>query len=288
MFVSSNTLDAIKGYFSAKLENHFSPNEIKQMFEIITEKRLKMNRLEVMLSKEIRLSESDLLHYRTIAHRLLNNEPFQYIIGETVFYNLPIQVNEHVLIPRPETEELVHEIKQFFTKNAPEKVGDICTGSGCIALALKHLFPQAYVIGTDVSKEALTVATSNASQLNLEVNFMENDILNEELPEDTLFDVLVSNPPYITEDEKNEMLPNVLDFEPHIALFVPNEDALLFYRFIAQKALNRLRKGGLLVFELNAQFANETKAMLEELGYFNVVIKKDLQGKNRMLFALKN
>lgn len=288
MFVSSNTLDAIKGYFSAKLENHFSPNEIKQMFEVITEKRLKMNRLEVILSKDVRLSESDLLHYRTIVHRLLENEPFQYIIGETVFYNLPIQVNKSVLIPRPETEELVHEIKHFFTKNPPEKIGDICTGSGCIALALKHLFPQANVIGTDVSIEALKVATHNANQLNLEVNFIENDILNDSLPKDgVLFDVMVSNPPYITENEKNEMMPNVLDFEPHIALFVPNEDALLFYRVIAQKALNNLKKGGLLAFELNAQFANETKAMLEDLGYLNVVIKKDLQGKNRMLFAHK-
>jgi release factor glutamine methyltransferase len=289
MFVSSNTLDAIKSYFTQKLANHFSANEIKQMFEVISAKRLNLNKSDILLAKDVRLSESDLLHYRSIAHRLLENEPFQYIMGETLFYDLNIQVNENVLIPRPETEELVHEVLTFFGPKSPEHILDICTGSGCIALALKKNYPKAHVSATDISEKAIDLAKVNATRLDLDIHFFVNDILHENLPiEESTFDLIVSNPPYITIAEKQQMEANVLDFEPHIALFVPNDDALLFYRLIAEKAMKNLKKGGLLAFELNEHFAIETKSLLEEMGYEHVVIKKDLQGKNRMLFALKN
>ena len=286
MFVKDNTLNSAKAYFYERLEG-FSESELKLMWTEIICKRFNWSRAELLINADFRLSESDLLFIRSYVKRLQENEPFQYILGETEFYGLTIKCDKRALIPRPETEELVDWISE---NSKVEKAVDICSGSGCIALALKTIYKNASILGVDISEEANDLAQQNAQLNQLDVTFETADVLEIEADFwNTLsdLDLIVSNPPYIPENEKGEMAANVLDFEPHLALFVENNSPIIFYERIADLAQQKLKSGGLLYFELHHLYSEEVIAYLEKIGFQQIEVRKDLQGKNRMLKAVK-
>lgn len=289
MFVRDNKLSSVKVYFQEKLSPSFSFSEIKFMFNVAAEERLSVKNA-FLLPEDRALSESDLLSFHFMVKRLLKGEPFQQIIGFTEFYGLKIKVSPEVLTPRPETEELVHLIVNELKKEAllNPNILDVCSGSGCIALALKNTFPQGKISGLEKSSKAIEVANDNVKSLKLDVPFEMCDVLTDSWPvENDSLDVLVSNPPYITNSERTEMSNTVLDFEPEMALFVPDAAPLLFYEAIAKKGQEFLKEKGKLYFEINEQFGKETVVMLEEVGYQHVQLFKDLQGKDRMIRAVK-
>lgn len=217
--------------------------------------------------------------------KLLNHEPIQYVTGVAHFYGRTFRIQRGALIPRPETEELVDLIVRENRVSVP-KILDVGVGSGCIAISLA-LALQGDVSGTDVSTDALIIASGNAANLGANVEFIRHDILNEPLAVGNL-DVLVSNPPYIPESDRKDMAANVLQFEPSTALFVPNDDPLVFYKSIAKAGRHSLKSTGKLYFEIHEQFGHEVKQLLEELGYTGVRIHKDMQGKERMVSAINS
>jgi release factor glutamine methyltransferase len=220
-----------------------------------------------------------------ILDQLKTGEPVQYILGNTEFYGLPFQVNSNVLIPRPETEELVSWIIESAV--SPDiNVLDIGTGSGCIAITLKHELKQSIVSAIDISTGALETAKRNATINQVEVNFIHADILaHENINLDEKLDIIVSNPPYVTETDKRQMHTNVTDFEPHSALFVPEEDPLLFYNAIADFAVKNLNPNGLLFFEINESYGKETVELLINKSFINIELRKDMSGRDRMIKA---
>ena len=232
--------------------------------------------------KEISGKHRDVLD--EMIRRLKKNEPIQYIIGIETFGGLTFEVNQNVLIPRPETRELVEWIAEDCQLEDPCKILDIGTGSGCIAISLAKLLRQAEVEAWDVSEGALQVARRNAERNQVDVLFRKMDVLGD-VPEGMLYDVIVSNPPYIAEKEKSQMEHNVLDWEPSIALFVPDEDPLLFYRRIAQLGGSMLKKGGSLYYEINQAYGQETMEMLASMGYQSIELRKDAWGNDRMVKA---
>ena len=287
MFVKENTISAARAYFKERLQTQFSESELKSMWKQLICKRFDWNDSEFLLSSENRMSESDLLYVRSFVKRLQANEPFQYILGETTFCDLTILCDSRALIPRPETEELVAWISELLNLNS---IIDVCSGSGCIALGLKSNFSKSNVFGVDLSQDANNLAQSNAIRNNLSVDFFIADVLdlNSEFWKNVdSVDLIVSNPPYITQNEKAFMNPNVLDYEPHLALFVPNDSPIIFYERIARLALQKLNQNGFLFFELNPDFADQVIEMLKILGFSNIELKNDLQGKKRMLKAQK-
>ena len=217
---------------------------------------------------------------QTIIARLLHFEPIQYIFGHTLWAGLDLKVTPATLIPRPETAELVERINDQMTKEQMVHVLDIGTGSGCIAIALKKRHPEWQITGIDISTEAIKIAKENAQRNDVEVAFMQMDILSKNADFIGTFDIVVSNPPYICEKEKKEMRRNVLDYEPATALFVPDDDPLIFYRRIAQ-----LHLGKYLFFEINEAFPAELSVMLSELGYTDIQIINDIYGKPRIIQA---
>jgi len=286
MFVKDNTLNSAKAYFFERLV-HFSDSELKLMWSEIMCKRFNWSRTDFIMNTSFRLSESDLLFVRSFVKRLQNNEPFQYIFGETEFYGLKIKCDKRALIPRPETEELVDWISEY--DNA-ERILDCCSGSGCITLALKSVFKNSEVIGVDISEEANNLALENANLNQLEVLFHKANALDEKdtfLNSLNSLDIIVSNPPYIPKKEIQEMAPNVLDFEPHLALFVDNDSPIIFYKRIADFAILKLKNKGLLFFETHHLFCDEVVNYLKKIGFNKIEIKLDLQGKKRMLKAEK-
>jgi release factor glutamine methyltransferase len=287
MFVKENTISAARAYFKERLQTQFSESELKSMWKQLICKRFDWNDSEFLLSSKNRMSESNLLYVRSFVKRLQVNEPFQYILGETTFCDLTLMCDSRALIPRPETEELVAWISELLNLNS---IIDVCSGSGCIALGLKSRFPNALVFGVDVSEDANELAQSNAIRNNLSVDFYKADVLdlNSEFWKNVdSVDVIVSNPPYITQNEKAFMNPNVLDYEPHLALFVLNDSAIIFYEQIAKLAFQKLNQYGFLFFELNPDFSDQVIEMLKILGFSNIELKNDLQGKKRMLKAQK-
>jgi release factor glutamine methyltransferase len=287
MFVKENTISAARAYFKDRLQNQFSDSELKSMWKQIICKRFDWTDSEFLLAAGNRLSESDLLYVRSFVKRLQSNEPFQYILGETTFCDLTIQCDSRALIPRPETEELVAWISDQL---GVKSIVDICSGSGCIALALKSKFSNANVVGVDISEEANSLARTNAELNKLAVEFYEVDALDiksEFWKNMAGVDVIVSNPPYITDDEKVQMNQNVLDFEPHLALFVQNNTPIIFYDRISRLAFEKLNQNGFLFFELNPDYSDEVIEILNQIGFINIELKKDLQGKSRMLKAQK-
>lgn len=287
MFVSDNSLNAVKQYFNERLNAIFSERELKLMFQFSAEKRLNLSPSDLFLVTDIRLSESDLLFFRAIVKRLLAGEPFQYIHGDTEFYGLLLKTDARALIPRPETEELVDWILQDKSPNW-ESVVDVCTGSGCIALALKSKLPNTKVVAIDISDDALSLSKDNAQFTNLTVEFRKADALSDALlAEENSVDVIVSNPPYVMDKEKEQMKAHVLDFEPHLALFVANQTPFVFYDAIAKQAQRLLKVGGWLYFEINEQFGQEMIDLLKKYGFKSVELKEDLQGKSRMIRGQK-
>lgn len=258
--------------------------EASSISYIILEKVFEKNKVDIILNSPYTPSDSQQLKYEDTLKRLSNHEPIQYILQEADFYGRQFYVTPDVLIPRQETESLI-EIIRTYKEWVQPKVADIGVGSGCIACTLDLELESATVHGFDISTEALKVATRNNSSLGANVQFHELDILSKSLDEG--YDIIVSNPPYVTNSEKQDMKRNVLDFEPSLALFVSDEDPLLFYRTITEKALNALKSGGVLLFEINEQFGEETLKLLNEFNFIQTEIHQDLHGKDRFSSAIK-
>lgn len=287
MFIKSNTIEEISSYLKKGLKDIFSEREVSIITQELILKRFNWNKTDFIINKQNRLSESDLLFFRSSLKRLQANEPLQYVLGSTFFYDLEIKTDKRGLIPRPETEELVEWVVNSYKENSEIKVLDLCTGSGCIALAIKSQLPKSKISGVDVSKEALSLANENASNLDLEVTFLEQDILESTLKLSKIkFDCWVSNPPYIPESDKADMADNVLKYEPGLALFVDNHLPIIFYERIAEHGLRHIKKGGSLFFEIHECFGQEVTFLLKNKGYVDIEIRKDLQGKDRMVKAI--
>lgn len=284
----TNKIKDIRETYLLELNKIYSENEAGTFLDMILEHRLGITRIQRALNPELRLSESDMLKVHFDVKELKKFRPIQYIFGETVFFDLQLLVDENVLIPRPETEELVSWIVGEHKNQGQLSLLDIGTGSGCIALALKKELPLARVQGCDVSADVLKIAVKNATAKNLPVNFFHLDILNpDEWARQPQFDLIVSNPPYVTNAEKQLMQPNVLNYEPANALFVSDEDPLVYYRNILHFAENHLRPGGKIYFEINERFGDQMIRLLTDTGYQNIELQKDLSGKDRMISARK-
>jgi release factor glutamine methyltransferase len=272
-------------YIRKELAGIFSKEEIESLIFLIFEKLKGYSRTQFLLAKEDILSKKELAEIAKIVTRLKNHEPIQYILGKTEFYGLPFYSVPGVLIPRPETEELVQWIIQENQHSAPT-ILDIGTGTGCIAVSLRKNLGQATVLACDISPVCIETARRNAELNSAEVFLYEFDILKS-IPEVNLqeLDVIVSNPPYIRETEKLLMKRNVLEFEPELAFFVPDEKPLIFYERIADFALLHLKNHGKLYFEINEAFGKECAEMLLQKDFLEVLLKKDINGKDRMIRA---
>lgn len=273
--------------FREELTPLYDEREARALTRLVLETTLELNPTQLSFERFRLLTTHQQQQFQQILTRLAAGEPVQYVLGEAHFYGLKLKVNKHVLIPRPETEELVEwivldlglEISDF-------RLIDIGTGSGCIPIALSKKFPKADIEAIDVSEGALQIAKANNERNGTAVSFSQLDILTEALPADT-YDVIVSNPPYITEAEKDTLHKNVLNFEPHLALFSFDEDGLKFYRRIARLAATALKPGGKLYFEIHRDKGAEVAQLLTEAGYRHVELRKDLNGNNRMVKATK-
>jgi release factor glutamine methyltransferase len=283
MFVADNRVSSAKQYFFEALADLFSNSECKSMWSNVLSTYFGWTPSDILLKRDERFSESDLLRIRSVVKRLQANEPFQYIMGDVYFADLNLKIDQRALIPRPETEELIALILELGLPFG--SILDLCTGSGCIALALQNKFPNAEVVGLDLSLEAIALARENALQTKLNVTFVIEDILTWQAAQ--TFDLLVSNPPYIPQQEAQLMAANVLDFEPHMALFVPDHDPLLFYKRIVAIAHTSLRSKGYLALEIHEDLAAQTLALLQTNAFENPRIYRDLQGKERMILAQK-
>jgi release factor glutamine methyltransferase len=268
--------------FVKRIRLNESPDEIFTMAFWTIEKLFGVSRTEILLGKDLDVTtkqEEDLLN---IIERINRQEPIQYVLGEADFYGRKFFVNDSVLIPRPETEELAAFIIEQCNKKTNLRILDIGTGSGCIPITLSLEVPGSTVFATDVSYNALEVAIKNAGKNSAQVNFIRHDMLAEDIPVKDL-DVIVSNPPYITKQETPLMRPNVVKYEPHQALFVPDNDPFVFYTVIISKARTALKKDGLLAFEINEKYGSEVSSLMQVGGFGNVKVVTDLSGKNRIV-----
>jgi release factor glutamine methyltransferase len=252
----------------------------------LLESVLDISLMDVVLDKSVALSAEKETRLQQAIARLLQHEPLQYVLGEASFYGYDFLVTPAVLIPRPETEELVHRIIERHKAQGQLNILDVCTGSGCIALTLAKELPDANVWATDISPEALAVAEQNRQRLEVGAQLVATNALKDPFPL-TALDVVVSNPPYVRQSEAAQMQPNVLNYEPHLALFVPDEDALLFYRAIAGEAAKKLKPGGWLYFEINEAYAAAVASLMQELSFEQVQLLPDMQGKIRMAEGMK-
>ncbi len=268
------------------LAGYYPDAEASALAKMLLVEVLHFSTLELFGGKDKEVFKKDLDVLYEMSRRLQNQEPIQYIIGRETFCGMPFVVNRHVLIPRPETQDLVEWIAKETQQTNPCRLLDMGTGSGCIAISLAKKLPHAQVEAWDISGEALQVARQNALNNQVKVDFLLQDILSAS-PATADWNIIVSNPPYITNKEKAEMEANVLDWEPHTALFVPDYDPLLFYRRIAQLGMDMLVMGGTLYFEINRAYGTETIAMLQTLGYENIIIRKDRFNNERMIKATR-
>ncbi|HQV35310.1 MAG TPA: peptide chain release factor N(5)-glutamine methyltransferase [Flavobacterium sp.] len=276
-----------KALFQNELSPFFDAMEIDQFFYLTLEKRYQLKRVDLALNPNFEITVEEEQYWNSVLIQLKTQKPIQYILGETSFYGLTFLVNEYTLIPRPETEELVQWILETNPTSSEIALLDIGTGTGCIPITLKKNLPKAIVFASDVSEKALEVATKNASMNQVDVTFLQNDILATTRLEQQ-FDVIVSNPPYVRELEKKEINTNVLQFEPHLALFVADNDALLFYRKIAQLAQEYLQPNGQLFFEINQYLGTEMVALVASYGFTEIELRQDIYGNDRMLRAVKS
>ncbi len=262
----------------------YTQSEVSALSRIIATELLNISQTNYLLKEPVTLTPEEEEKVTDALERLKQKEPIQYILGYSDFCGLRFAVTPAVLIPRPETSELIEWITE--ESHTAKSILDIGTGSGCIAVSLATMMPQARITAWDISTQALAVAQKNSTANGSNVLFEERDILTYE-PTDESYDIIVSNPPYIKEVEKKEMEDNVLLWEPHLALFVPDNDPLLFYRTIAEKAQKMLTPGGKLFFEINRAHGTETVEMLSRLGYHNITLRKDLAGNDRMVSGEK-
>jgi len=273
------------------LKDTYDTNEIEAITLLVINEicNLSKAKIKAFPETEIPVEQSEKLNH--ILEELKTGKPVQYILGKTEFYGLPFYVNPSVLIPRPETEELVEwtleSVGSF--KLAVGSILDVGTGSGCIAISLKKNLSGFKVSAIDISAEALQTATSNATLNNVDIEFINADILNPkseiEIPK---YEIIVSNPPYVTLHDKTQMHTNVTDFEPHTALFVPENDPLLFYKAIADFAITNLTENGLLFFEINESYGQQTIELLNDKGFKNIELRKDMSGRDRMVKAVNS
>jgi release factor glutamine methyltransferase len=295
------TLKNFRTYFTDTLQEIYLKTEIDTFFFLLIEEKLNLQRVDTVMQPDFLIADANLSELKIILKRLQKEEPIQYILGNTEFYGLPFKVNKNTLIPRPETEELVEWIIKEVTElqnNKVAKLGmsetstmnkeksisiiDIGTGTGCIPISLAKNLNNVKISAIDVSSEALIVAQQNATLNNVDISFLEMDILEtKELPQK--YNLIVSNPPYVRELEKVEISNNVLENEPHLALFVEDDNPLIFYSKIADLAKIHLKKEGLLFFEINQYLGKETVAMLKHKGFNSIKLKKDLFGNDRMV-----
>lgn len=287
------TIKHYRDQFIQELTPLYDAGEAESFFYLILEAKHQLKRVDLALQPDLVFSKAELETWNLILEQLKKEIPVQYLLGTTHFYGLEFEVNSNVLIPRPETEELVDWIIQsrnFGTKFNPEvsgqsskfKILDIGTGSGCIAISLAKNLPNAEVFALDVSDKALATAQKNAELNQVAIQFIHQSILEtEDLVQQ--FDLIVSNPPYVRHLEKQEIKKNVLDNEPHLALFVEDNNALIFYRKIAQLAKKNLCPNGQLYFEINQYLGQETLDLLQEMGFKDITLRKDIYGNDRMI-----
>jgi release factor glutamine methyltransferase len=278
-----NIID-LKNQFFTELKSIYPETEILSFFNLLINFRLKLSRTDIALNPQLKVEDNDLMFLQSAIKKLQKQQPIQYIIGETDFFNLTFKVNPNVLIPRPETEELVEWILSENHKKNTINILDIGTGSGCIAISLAKNLPNANVYAIDISPKAINTAAINAKNNNVNINFIETDILKISKLNNT-FDIIVSNPPYVRELEKTEIQQNVLANEPHLALFVKDQNSLLFYNKIADLAKQHLTKNGNLFFEINQYLSEETLNLLKEKGFKNIELRKDIFKNDRMIKA---
>lgn len=284
MKVEDNSLGALRDFFMKELTPLYGERESSNLFRLACEHYYKMD-YRRSLNLSARISESEMLLVFYMVKRLKKFEPIQYITGKAHFLDLELSVGPGVLIPRPETEELVQWV--IDENPSPLTIVDLCTGSACIPLALKNRFPGADVIGIDISDEALVIARKNTQQTGLNVRIIQDDVLKmNELPDEAI-DVLVSNPPYVDHLDKSTMSPNVLEYEPHLALFPEDEDVLIFYRKIAALAMNSLKSKGKVYVEIHEKYGPEVVNIFCESGLKEVVLKSDISDKPRMVRGIK-
>ncbi len=279
------TIKHYRDYFIQELTPLYDAGEAESFFYLILEAKHQLQRVDLALQPDLAFSESELKIWSSILEQLKKEIPIQYILGVTHFYGLEFEVNSAVLIPRPETEELVDWIIQkskIKNQKSKLKILDIGTGSGCISIALAKNLPNAQVFALDVSEQALATAKTNAEKNQVQLSFILQSIL-ETLDLGQQFDIIVSNPPYVRELEKLEIKKNVLDNEPHLALFVEDNDALIFYRKIAQLAQKNLNPQGQLYFEINQYLGQEMLDLLREMGFKNSELRQDIYGNDRMI-----
>lgn len=283
MRTGDNRVATVIDLYHRELSDRFAAGEVRAIIRMIFSERLGWDPMDMELRKQDALSESELLEVYLPLKRIRTGEPLQYILGSTIFHGMRIEVAPGVLIPRPETEELIELIVR--SGIVPKKIVDIGTGSGCIALALKKEFPQAEVIGIDVSPDALAIALRNSVRLDLEVEWMKADVLDRNFQLPPGVDLLVSNPPYVPRSEETSLSVEVRDHEPHLALFVEDDDPLRFYKVIGEHALIGLEPDGELWFEGHYIHSKAATEMLMRKGFRSVALHTDLSGLNRFIHA---
>jgi release factor glutamine methyltransferase len=277
-------------YLHRKLDSIYPETEIASFSRLLLRELAGLSSVQIYSDKDRKFSEYTWIALQNAIDRLSQKEPIQYVLGETEFFGLTIHVAPGVLIPRPETEELVEWIlKENQNDRSDRQLLDIGTGSGCIAVSLAKAWPNAIVRAWDVSTDALRIAKDNARSNHVDIRFEHRDVLNYKVAsqEKESLDLLVSNPPYVCQSEASEMDPNVLNHEPHLALFVENTDPLLFYRIISGLAMELLKPGGVLYFEINSGLGNETKDLIRSYPFKDVALIQDISGKDRFIRATK-
>ncbi len=287
MLPPNATLQQTASYLTRELGKVYPPGEAASIKSLILE-HFNYPSSILLLQPSLRPAPEILAQIKEIVAEIHTDKPIQYILGYSYFYDLRIQVDQRVLIPRPETEELVAQIIASEAGPVPSRILDLGTGSGCIALALKKQFPEAEVYATDASSGALEVASGNGVLLNLQVRWIQEDLtLPDALRIPGTFDLVVSNPPYVREGERALMHNNVLGFEPASALFVQDSDPLLYYRAIASLGRDRLRPAGVMWVEINEHLGEETGLLFRDAGYRDIEVLKDIHGKDRFIRALR-
>lgn len=287
MKISSNKLKDIIDFAYQELESLYEKDEIRSMIYSIIEHFTGYDLMKILTYKdELKVSESELLKINFAIKDLKKEKPLQQILGYCDFLDVRIEVNQHVLIPRVETEEIVQRVIKENKGRKNLKIADICCGSGCIAIALKKAFPDANIYAYDISEEALKKSKENAEKNKEKINFFKENILKSK-EKNQEFNIIVSNPPYVRESEKSLMKNNVLLYEPHLALFVSDEDPLIFYKKILDFSNRNLAKNGKIYMEINENLGKETELLFKNFNYQTSIIK-DIRGKDRLLFAKKD
>ena len=282
------TISEIQKHFRDALSPIYGEREARSITKLVLETELELSSVHLTFERFRLLTQPQQQRLQLILERLSKHEPVQHILGEADFYGLKFKVNKNVLIPRPETEELVEWAISLIKITGGEglHILDIGAGTGCIPIALAKTLKLANIEACDVSEEALQLAAENNVLNATNVRFFKLDILIEPLTEDS-YDLIISNPPYIAQSEREDLAPHVINFEPHLALFAPTEDALIFYKSIAKKASSALKNGGILLFEINEAKGPEVVELLTGFGYREIELRKDLSGKDRMIKGVK-